>query len=96
MPAAHENFMKRRNSIGATQMQRVSNASVAYLLRNSHSELLRDAEENGNVIPSLRMQALRINPLNCRFRDDTIIRWSTRDLVYFSWLLNHVIYLKLR
>ena len=75
MPAAHEIFMnKRRNSIGATQMQRVSNASVAYLLRNSHNELLRDAEENGNVIPSLRMQALRINPLSCRFRDDTIIR----------------------
>ena len=75
MPAAHEIFMnKRRNSIGATQMQRVSNASVAYLLRNSHSELLRDAEENGNVIPSLRMQALRINSLSCRFRDETIIR----------------------
>ena len=51
-----------------------NNGSVAYLLRNSHSELLRDAEENGHVIPSLRMQALRINPLSCRFRDETIIR----------------------
>ena len=56
------------------EIDRVVNSSVSYLLRNSHSELLRDAESNGIVIPSLRMQALRINPLSCRFRNEEIIR----------------------
>jgi hypothetical protein len=28
--------------------------------------------------------------------NDGLVRWSTCVLVYFSWLLDHVIYLKLR
>jgi hypothetical protein len=49
-------------------------SSVAYMLQNSHPALLRDAEENATVIPSLNMQANSINPDSCRFRDATIIR----------------------
>ena len=54
--------------------RRMVNSSVSYLLHHSHAELLREAESNGTVIPSLRMQALRINPLSCRFRNEEIIR----------------------
>lgn len=51
------------------------NNNVAYLLRNSHAELVKEWEKSStNVIPSLRMQTLRIDRFSCRFRDDSIIR----------------------
>lgn len=56
------------------EIHRAVNSNVAYLLRNSHSELVREWETGSIVIPSLRMQTLRIDPLSCRFRDDSIIR----------------------
>ena len=66
--------LKKGKSCSNVSEIKIVNSSVSYLLRNSHSELLRDAEFNGTVVPSLRMQALRINPLSCRFRDEEIIR----------------------
>ena len=56
------------------EIHHVANFSVAYLLRKSHVELVRDAETFGNPIPSLRMQVMKINQDSCRFRDETIIR----------------------
>ena len=72
----NDNFdTKRRNSLQKIcEINRTGNGSVAYLLRNSHSELIREAEKNGSTVPSLRMQALKIDPLSCRFRDESIIR----------------------
>ena len=67
-------MLKKGKSYSNVSEMKIVNSSVSYLLRNSHAELLRDAESNGSVVPSLRMQALRINPLSCRFRDEDIIR----------------------
>ena len=50
------------------EIHHVANFSVAYLLRKSHVELVRDAEMFGNPIPSLRMQVMKINQDSCRFR----------------------------
>ena len=65
---------KSYSNVSEIHPRRMVNSSVLYLLHNSHTELLRDAESNGIVIPSLRMQALRIDPLSCRFRNEDIIR----------------------
>lgn len=66
---------QRRNSYSNVQeLNHPSSASVAYMLRNSHTELIRDYENYGITVPSLRLQKLLIDESSCRFRDESIIR----------------------
>ena len=63
------NLNKERNETN-------NNSGVAYLLQNSNNELMKESLETFEdiTIPSLRIQALHIDPDSCRFRDENIIR----------------------
>ena len=74
MPSKGHILQRSHSYANLLEFDRPVNSNVAYLLRNSHPELVKNYEKHATVVPSLRMQALKINPLSCRFRDETIIR----------------------
>ena len=72
MPTSKNPRIRRNSYANVKEVRHIESSSVAYLMRNSHVELIRDAEYT--VVPSLRMQTLRIDKDSCRFRDETVLR----------------------
>ena len=94
-----ENELKERNERLETATERLSDRELEISILQKRLEIRSSVSKKGpnkiNCLPD--HQDLDLTKCSSCTRKDGLIRWSTCPIVFFfSWLLDHVVYLKLK